>query len=259
MSVQKYENLNFKIPEESSDYSTTSKFAINAIEKIIERAIAKGENKIIINTNLKLGLPMENINKIAGPFVEAWAQETFELIREDSKNEWRLINVEALERLHRADIILQFKRNKKMDPVITAEIDVKATAEDFENSGKSPNITSFARIRSAYVEDPDYIFIILSLKHQVYSKRNEKTGLMDGVMEVVKYNAYDIKYLSDADISYNPALGTGQIQIKDIHYVTEEKRTAWEFCQLLDKKYLASSKRSLPSWLDLAHKYKWIK
>jgi hypothetical protein len=30
-----------------------------------------GRNKIIINTNLKLGIPMENVNKIAGPFVEA--------------------------------------------------------------------------------------------------------------------------------------------------------------------------------------------
>ncbi|MDP3988973.1 MAG: restriction endonuclease [bacterium] len=259
MATQKYENLDLKIPEESKDYSITSKFAINAIERIIERAIDKGENKIIINTNLKLGLPMENINKIAGPFVEAWAQETFELIRENSENEWHLINVEALERLHRADIILQFKRDKKMDPAITAEVDVKATAEDFLNSGKSPNITSFARIRSAYVEDPDYIFIILSLKHKVYSTRNKKTGLMDGIMEVVKYNAYDIKYLSDSDISYNPALGTGQIQIKDIHYVTEEKRTAWEFCQMLDRKYLASSRRSLTSWLDLAKQYKWIK
>lgn len=39
-------------------------------------------------------------------------------------------------------------------------------------------------------------------------------------MEVVKYNAYDIKYLLDPDITYNPALGTGQIQIRDIHYVT---------------------------------------
>ena len=26
-----------------------------------------GNNKIIINTNLKMGLPLENINKIAGP------------------------------------------------------------------------------------------------------------------------------------------------------------------------------------------------
>ena len=170
-----------------------------------------------------------------------------------------MVNVEALERLNRADVLLQFKRNQSKNAIITAEIDVKATAEDFESSGKSPNITSYARIRSAYVEDPDYLFVILSLKHKVYSQRNKETKLMDGIMEVVKYNAYDMKYISDSDISYNPALGTGQIQIKDIHYVTIRRRTVWEFCQMLDKKYLASSRRSFDSWLELANKYGWIK
>ncbi|GAB4285983.1 MAG: hypothetical protein Kow0081_3970 [Candidatus Dojkabacteria bacterium] len=254
-----YKDLNFKVPIESPDYSEASDYAIQSIEKIIKNAIDKGENKIVINTNLKLGLPMENINKIAGPFVEAWACETFVNIVDDVNNEWNLINVEALERLNRADVLLQFKRNQKVNAVVTAEVDVKATAEDFASSGKSPNITSFARIRSAYVEDPDYLFVILSLKHKVYSVRNHETKLMDGIMEVVKYNAYDIKYLSDPDISYNPALGTGQIQIRDIHYVTIEKRTAWEFCQLLDRKYLASSRRSLENWLELANKFGWIK
>ena len=112
-------------------------------------------------------------NEIAGPFVEAWACETFVNIVENTKNEWGLVNVEALERL--------------------------------------------------------------------------------------KYNVYDMKYMSDANISYNPALGTGQIQIKDIHYVSIQKRTAWEFCQMMDKKYLASTKRSYESWLELANKYAWIK
>ncbi|ALU75144.1 restriction endonuclease [Tenacibaculum dicentrarchi] len=254
-----YTGIDIKKPIENDDYPSCSAFAINAIEGIIKNAIENGQNKIIINTNLKLGLPMENINKIAGPFVEAWAQETFEVIKEDDENEWNLINVETLERLHRADIILQFKRKVDVNPVVTAELDVKATAEDFANSGKSPNITSFARIRSAYVEDPDFIFIILSLKHKVYSQKNYKTGLMDGIMEVVKYNAYDIKYLSDADISYNPALGTGQIQIRDIHYVTITKRTAWEFLQILDRKYIASSRRTVANWMELANKNNWIK
>ncbi len=254
-----YSEQIFKIPQESDDYFESSAFAIQSIEKIIEKAILRGENKIIINTNLKLGLPMENINKIAGPFVEAWACETFVNIVEDEQNEWNLINVEALERLNRADVLLQFKRNKVVNSVVTAEVDVKATSEDFESSGKLPNITSFGRIRSAYVEDPDFLFVILSLKHKVYSQRNFETKLMDGTMEVVKYNAYDLKYLSDRDISYNPGLGTGQIQIRDIHYVTTVKRTAWEFCQMLDRKYLASSKRTYENWLELATKFSWIK
>jgi hypothetical protein len=55
-------------------------------------------------------------------------------------------------------------------------------------------------------------------------------------MEIVRYNAYDLKYIADSDLRYNPALGTGQIQIKDIHYVNQEFRTTWDFYKLLDKK-----------------------
>ena len=107
--------------------------------------------------------------------------------------------------------------------------------------------------------EPDFIFIILSLKHKVYVKRNESTKLMDGVMEIVDHHAYDLKYLSDEDISYNPALGTGQIQVKDIHYVSKKIRTTWEMCQLLDMKYLHSSKRSIDDFMSEARKNKWIK
>lgn len=254
-----YHKFKLKIPLESSDYQECSNFAITKIESIINDAIDQKQNRIVINTNLRLGLPMENINKIAGPFVEAWAFETFSLVFEDVNNKYELINVEAQKRLNKADIILQFKKRRKIESVVTAEIDVKATAEDIESSGKSPNITSFSRIRTAYIEDPDYIFIILSLKHKVYSQKNVETKLMDGIMEVVGYNAYDIKYLSASDISYNPALGTGQIQIRDIHYVTIENRSAAEFCKLLDRKYLASSKRTIKDWYALAKKNRWIK
>lgn len=258
-TLLQYEQLNFKIPVESPDYHECSSFVIAHIESIMKSAIDEGRNQIVINTNLKLGLPMENINKVAGPFVEAWAFETFHAISEVSGNAYQLIHVEAKERLHMADVILQFKKKRPVDLGVTAEVDVKATSEDFDNSGKSPNITSFARIRTAYVEDGDYLFVILSLKHRVYSTRNTETELMDGIMEVVAYNAYDLKYLSASDISYNPALGTGQIQIKDIHYVSVEQRTTWEFCQLLDHKYLNSSRRDLNQWSELAQRNGWIK
>jgi len=59
-------------------------------------------------------------------------------------------------------------------------------------------------------------------------------------------------------VSYNPALGTGQLQIRDIHYVTHQKRTTWEFCTLLDKKCIAS-KKGYDQWLEYAKKNKWIK
>jgi hypothetical protein len=254
-----YNELDLKIPQESEDYLECSEFVTSSIESIIREAITTGKNRIIINTNLKLGLPMENINKIAGPFIEAWAFETFHAVLENQNDEFQLIHVEAQGRLHMTDIILQFEKKRQAESGITAEVDVKATAEDINSSGKSPNITSFQRIRSAYIEDSDYIFVILSLKHRVYSMKNPTTGLMDGIMEVVAYNAYDLKYLSSKDLTYNPALGTGQIQVKDIHYVSLEKRNTWEFCQLLDRKYLNSSKRTLQDWLNLAKRNGWIK
>ncbi|MCL2370827.1 MAG: restriction endonuclease [Firmicutes bacterium] len=251
-----YKDLDFKIPIESSTYIEDSDFVVAQIESIISDAVKNKKNKITINTNLKYGLPMENINKIAGPIIEAWAFEIFETIKSDTGNIYSLINAETCSRLNMADIILQFA---KRDSAISAYLDSKSTSDDIPNSGKGPNITSFSRIRTAYISDPDYMFIILSLKHKVYSLKNEETQYIDGVMEVVKHNAYDLKLISAKDISYNPALGTGQIQLKDIHYIDRQERTTWEFCQLLDKKYLASSRRALEDWLREAKKYKWIK
>jgi hypothetical protein len=78
-------------------------------------------------------------------------------------------------------------------------------------------------------------------------------------MEETSFNAYDLKYISSADITYNPALGPGQIQLRDIHYVDLEKRTTYEFCILLDKKFLRSARRNIEDWKSLAIKYGWIK
>ncbi len=252
----KYEDLTFKIPIESPTYKEDSAYVINKIINILDCRKKINDDRIILNTNLKMGLPLENINKIAGPMIEAWAVEVFSGIRDDTDNEYGLINVEAQERLGVADIILQFK---KSNHILTGNIDVKATANDIPNSGKSPNITSFSRIRTAYIEDPDFMFIILSIKHKVYVQRNPDTCLMDGIMQIVDYNAYDLKFISDEDINYNPALGTGQIQIKDIHYVTYSYRTTWEMCQLLDNKYLHSSRRNINDFYREATKNKWIK
>ena len=252
----KYEDLAFKIPQESPTYREDSDYVISRIKAILDARKAANDHKIVLNTNLRMGLPLENINKIAGPMIEAWACEVFAGIRDDMDNEYSLINVEAQERLGMADIILQFRKGSS---VLTGNVDVKATAGDIPGSGKGPNITSFSRIRSAYVKDPDFMFVILSIKHRVYSERNRNTGLADGVMEIVDYHAYDLKYISDTDISYNPALGTGQIQIKDIHYVTLQYRTTWEMCQLLDQKYLRSSRRTMDDFYREAVKNKWIR
>lgn len=205
-----------------------------------------------------MGLPMENINKIAGPFVEAWTGEVFSDVIEDEKNIYNLINVEIGNRLNFSDITLQFYRSRKNSSSVTSQIDVKATSKDIKNSGKSPNITSFARIRTEYIKEPDLIFVILSIKHRVYSSKDEVSKLMMGVMEIVDFKAYDLKHISEEDLSYNPALGTGQIQIRDIHYVSLTPRTTWEFCQLLDQKFIAS-KKGYSEWLEYAKSKEWIK
>lgn len=258
MTNTEYDNLTLKIPKESDDYIECSDFVVSTVESIMQDAMDEGRNKIIINTNLRLGIPMENVNKIAGPFIEAWAQEIFTDVLEDENNKYQLINVEAGERLNMADIILQFKRKRKRQSSVTGFVDVKATSNDIKNSGKSPNITSFARIRTAYLKDPDYLFVILSIKHKVYSERDGKTKMMLGVMEVVDFNAYDLKFLSYQDISYNPALGSGQLQVRDIHYVTRENRSTWEFCKMLDKKCIAS-RIGFEGWLHYAKQNGWIK
>lgn len=82
--------------------------------------------------------------------------------------------------------------------------------------------------------------------------------MMMGVMEIVDFSAYDIKYISEADLNYNPALGTGQMQIRDIHYVSQQIRTVWEFCEMLDRKFIAS-RRGFEDWYNYAKRYGWIK
>ena len=110
-----YDVQDFKIPVQSADYAECSRFATTAIEAIVEEAIDRGDNKIFINTNLKLGLPMENINKIAGPFVEAWAAQTFYAALEDGANKYSLINVEAVQRLPVVRAMARTRKQKRMD------------------------------------------------------------------------------------------------------------------------------------------------
>ena len=250
--IERYKNLNFKIPKESKTYKEDSEYVVQQIISILSDVQKSGRNRIVITTNLKLGLHLENINKIARPMMEAWAGEVFSEIKDNKNNKFNLIDVKAQERLGMADIILQFKKN---DNILTGMVDVKSTSNDILNSGKGPNITSFARIRTAYIEDPNFMFIILSGKHQVYSKDNVSTGLHEEILQVIDY----LKFISDNDITYNPALGTGQIQIKDIHNVTYQYRTTWEMCQLLDQKYLSSSRRTFDDFYREAVKNKWIK
>ena|SRR5260221_2287469 len=84
-------SITLKMPEESADYPECSEYVVAQIQNIIQDAIRLKSNLILIHTNLKRGLPLENINKVAGPFVEAWAVEKFEDIAEDPKNKYELV------------------------------------------------------------------------------------------------------------------------------------------------------------------------
>lgn len=249
-----YSGLELKVPKESPDYDENSEIAIRQIQSIIQNRIDINQNEISIRIGLRQGIPMVNIHRIAAPIVEQWANEVFE----DELNNpvYDLVGVEvASGRLDIVDVVLSFKKKEKSG--FNAQVDIKATSEDIDTSGKSPNITSFVKIRTAYVEDPDFMFIILSLKHSMY----ERTGT-NGTQQflVVKQaNTYDLKYISEKDFGINPALGTGQLQISDIHYVNEVKRTTWDFCQLLDNKFMAAKRNTRERWLGYARKNGWIK
>lgn len=86
----KYTDLDLKKPVESKNYKLESDFVISSVKQIFEEKRESGNNKIIIKTNLKMGLPLENINKLAAPLIEAWAFETFLEIRDESENKYRL-------------------------------------------------------------------------------------------------------------------------------------------------------------------------
>lgn len=252
-----------KIPEESPTYPKQSNFVLTMINTMVEEAFESGNNQIILDTNIHGEFPLDNINKLAAPLIESWAATVFGNISKISGNKFNLINIEVgANRTDLADVVLQFKRTnaEQLNPLYTTgSVDIKSTADTIKNSGKGPNITSFAKIRTAYLDDPDFIFVILSIKYHPYSETNPTTGMAKGIIDLHDFTSYDFKYLSELDFSINPALGTGQIQIKDIHYVEVTPRTTWELIQLLDQKYVKSSKRTFEDWVSEAMKRKWIK
>lgn len=253
-----YKNLILKEPQERSDYKQISDNVIESITHMVKDSFDSGNNKIEISTNIRGSFPLDNINKIAAPLIEAWAADVFRKIKDDKNNFFNLINVQVgTKRTDLADIVLQFHKSDNGE-YSTANIDVKSTTDSIRGAGKSPNITSFAKIRTAYIEDPDFIFVVLSIKYYPYAEE-DSSGFGKCIVELRNFKAYDFKYLSEDDFGINPALGTGQIQIKDIHYVEITPRTTWDLVKLLDDKYIASKKHTFKNWEELAVKNEWIK
>lgn len=250
-----YQGLSLKKPIESADYESNSRLATKQIKKIIQDRIDNNKNEISIEIGLKRGFPLTNIHRLAAPLVEQWANEVFE--EELNNKDYDLVGVEvASGRLDIVDVVLSFKPKSSIG--FNAQVDVKATANDIKTSGKSPNITSYLKIRSAYVEDPNFMFIILSLKHSFYS--DTKGDSVKQNLVVKEVNTYDLKGISSSDYTINPALGSGQMQIKDIHYVEEcDYISSWEFCKILDYKFISSKRNDRDRWLEYAEKNGWIK
>lgn len=86
-----YDDLILKIPVESASYYDDSTFVIQQIRSVLAERKAANDAKVVLNTILKRGLPLENINKIAGPLIEAWAFEVFSGIRGITNNKYNLI------------------------------------------------------------------------------------------------------------------------------------------------------------------------
>jgi len=84
-----------------------------------------------------------------------------------SDNIYQLIHVEPGARLDPYDIILQFKKRETKMNSYYGNVDVKATSDDIPTSGRSPNILHLQEL-DEYINDPDYIFIILSLSTSLW-------------------------------------------------------------------------------------------
>lgn len=102
------------------------------------------------------------------------------------------------------------------------------------------------------------LFLIFSIKYSVNKETTGDDGYSTDKLIIKNFNIYDFKFIADNELSYNPALGTGQIQIKDIHNVKIKQRNVDDLLRLLDTKYLNSSKRTFSDFRKLAVKNKWL-
>ena len=65
MSDNEIKDFVCKVPAESSSYAAHSAFVVERVSAVMKDALDKRRSRIFIHTNLKRGLPLENINKVA--------------------------------------------------------------------------------------------------------------------------------------------------------------------------------------------------
>lgn len=204
--------------------------------------VDSNDNKIIIKTNLKCGIPTKDIHKIAGPLIDQWVFEKLESISKTPNNPYGIIDVQSKCSSSLEDIFITISIDNTIYDVL---IDVKsASLEKGDNAGKGSNLTSFRKIRPHYNNNPNSTFLILSIKHDAYFTNDIREGL-----QIIGCNIFDLKLVNEDELKLNTSMGD-QFQISNSMKVNQKKRTTDEFLALIDAKYeFAYSKAKLENLL----------
>lgn len=203
------------------------------IQKLITDIFTKATidpsiNKVLLSTNLKRGLPVKDIHKLAGPLTDEWVYQVLNDIASDSSNQYGIYCVESKDSSSLDDVSFKIKGIEE-----TILIDVKsASLEKGDRAGKSSNLTSFRKIRPHYINNPNSIFMILSVKNGPFIENNIRKGFV-----MTSFNVFDLKLVKEQELKFNTAMGD-QFQIGNSMKVTQVNRTTDEFIELIDKKYI---------------------
>lgn len=185
-------------------------------------------NKVILSTNLKRGLPVKDIHKIAGPLTDEWVYQVLNDVAEDADNKYGIYDVQSKDSSSLDDVSIRIKGIEE-----TILIDVKsASLEKGDRAGKSSNLTSFRKIRPHYIENPESIFLILSIKNGPFIEDGIRKGF-----EMTSFNIFDIKLVKASELKFNTAMGD-QFQIGNSMKVTQIDRSTADFIELIDSKYM---------------------
>lgn len=184
-------------------------------------------NKVLLSTNLKRGLPVKDIHKLAGPLTDEWVYQVLNEIAENPNNKYGIYCVESKDSSSLDDVSFKIKGINE-----TILVDVKsASLEKGNRAGKSSNLTSFRKIRPHYINNPDSIFIILSVKNGPFIEDDIRKGFI-----MTSFNVFDLKLVKEEELKFNTAMGD-QFQIGNSMKVTQVDRTTSDFINLIDKKY----------------------
>lgn len=118
-----YNDFNLIKANDDKNYSKFSKKAIDIVKGIFDELLSDDENEVILKSNLRNGLPIENINKIAGPVLEEWVFT----VLDSKKEQYGLLQVKPQKKTALSDVDLKCTIESKLKYI---KIDVKATCEE---------------------------------------------------------------------------------------------------------------------------------